>query len=154
IQTWWAWCGDCNSAPFCFMDTDGVEDCSASSPCYLASRGDGVSSSHAENMNRFYSRKWQGHQGYWLETYPPSAQVYALTLGKAPNDAIAMRIPSGLETVLEVGCGVGDLMVSLSQRSRIVIGLDIAEANVRMACQNLLNDGIANVVVSQGSAEE
>lgn len=115
---------------------------------------DSVGPNHAENMNRFYSRKWQGHRGYWIGIYPPAAQVYALSLVKARNHVIEEIIPEEVGSVLDIGCGIGDLMRLSSPKAQRVVGLDIAETNVRMTRLNLVNDGVTNMSVLIGSAEE
>lgn len=112
-----------------------------------------MNSSHSNSMNSFYSHKWQGHKGYWLDRFQPSAQVYALCLGKARNDAIVGAVPKRVNKVLDIGCGVGDLMRLFSPTSELVAGLDVAEVNVHQARKNLLNDNIHNVIVLQGFAE-
>lgn len=105
-------------------------------------------------MDRFYSRKWKGHRGYWLDIYSPAAQVYAIGLVKGRNEVINALIPDGIKTVLDIGCGVGDLMLLFSGKAEQVVGLDISETNVRMTSRNLANDGIANGSALIGSAEQ
>ena len=48
---------------------------------------------------------------------------------------------------LELGCGVGRLLVPLSQRCEEVVGVDISEPMVREARHNLAERGIQNVTV-------
>jgi len=113
-----------------------------------------MSRTHADNMDRFYSRKWDGHHGYWLDIYPPSAQVYAIGLVQGRNEVINSLVPNGIKTVLDIGCGVGDLMLLFSGKAAQVVGLDISETNVRMTKRNLATDGIGNGSALIGSAEE
>lgn len=112
-----------------------------------------MSSKHAETMNCHYACKWRGHEGFWLDQYSPSAQVYALSLYKARNDAIAQATPDGLGCVLEIGCGLGDLLPVLSRKSHHVVGVDIAEVNVCMAQRNVSLCGITNTSLLAGGAE-
>lgn len=105
-----------------------------------------------EGLSQHYEEKWQHHDGYWLDHYPVSQRVYASHIERR-NAAILAAIPNGLDAVLDVGCGVGDLMRLLAGKSRRVVGVDIAPVNVRQARRNLLRSGVENSVLIQSGAE-
>ncbi|MGH7463496.1 MAG: class I SAM-dependent methyltransferase, partial [Longimicrobiales bacterium] len=105
-----------------------------------------------EGLSQHYERKWQHHDGYWLDHYPVSQCVYAFQIERR-NAEILAAIPDGLGTILDVGCGVGDLMLPLARKSRRVVGVDVAAANVRQARRNLLRSGVGNSALIQSGAE-
>ncbi len=105
-----------------------------------------------EGLSQHYERKWQHHDGYWLEHYPASQRVYASQIERR-NTAILAAIPDGLAAILDIGCGVGDLMLPLARMSHRVVGVDIAAANVRQARRNLLRSGVGNSALIQSGAE-
>jgi SAM-dependent methyltransferase len=49
-----------------------------------------------------------------------------------------------LDTALEVGCGLGRLLLPLSRRFKLVLGLDIADRMVRQASSVAAEQGITN----------
>jgi ubiquinone/menaquinone biosynthesis C-methylase UbiE len=106
-----------------------------------------------EGMNRFYAEKWQRHSGYWREHYPPALLVYAVSLYDRRNMAILSHVPDGLNAVLDIGCGVGDVMHLLTKKAKLVYGIDIARINVQKAHENLSRSGIKNAVTVQAPAE-
>src|SRR5919197_415395 len=100
------------------------------------------STKHAGQMDQYYQRKWEGRAGYWFDHYPPSAQVYALSLMKVRNATIAAIVPNSVTKILDIGCGVGDILRELSPKTASIVGIDISSVNVRLARENLSNDGV------------
>lgn len=105
-------------------------------------------------MADFYKKKWHAHCGFWIDIYKPHQQVYAASLNMCRNRYMLSAIPPTLDAVLDLGCGVGDVMLPLSQRARLVVGLDIGEVNVAMTRKNLQVAEIGNAHVLQGSAAQ
>ncbi len=103
-------------------------------------------------MSLYYERKWMHHNGYWLDQYPFPQRIYAAHYERR-NTAILASVPNGLDTVLDVGCGVGDLMLPLARKSRSVLGIDVAAANVHQARKNLLRSGVENAALVLCAAE-
>jgi ubiquinone/menaquinone biosynthesis C-methylase UbiE len=106
-----------------------------------------------ENINHFYTEKWQQHSGFWREHYSPALLVYAVSLYERRNSTILSYVSDGLNTVLDIGCGVGDLMQMLTEKAQLVCGVDIAWVNVLQAQKNLKRSGITNAVTIQAPAE-
>jgi ubiquinone/menaquinone biosynthesis C-methylase UbiE len=52
---------------------------------------------------------------------------------------------TGEETVMDLGCGVGDFTMSLAPYSRKVVGVDVARATLEIARERAQNFGIKNV---------
>lgn len=111
-------------------------------------------SGSCETANRYYEGKWQHHDGYWHDLYSPAQAVYATSLYDRRNARILEHVPPGLGSVLDIGCGVGDVMQLIAEKSAVVVGIDIATVNVQMTRRNLVRSGTTNAVVSQAKAEQ
>ena len=88
-------------------------------------------------FDAFYEQKWAGHGGYWLDWYPDYMGLYADLL-RQRNRALAEVIPTGLDRVLDCGCGAGDVSALLKAHARTVVSLDVAQANLVQTRRNLL----------------
>jgi SAM-dependent methyltransferase len=113
-----------------------------------------VSTSEREERARFeafYRRKWEGHEGFWEDRYPPEQVVYARALYRRRNAEIAAAVGTGVGTALDLGCGVGDVANLLATRAGLVIAGDVSFENVRRTRRNLRDRG--NVATFHGAAE-
>src|SRR5262249_48689764 len=84
----------------------------------------------------FYEAKWGGREGFWLDWYPRHLGLCADLL-RQRNRAIAEVVPTGLERILDCGCGAGDVSALLHDHARAVVSFDVAGANARQAQKNL-----------------
>jgi len=88
----------------------------------------------------------------WVERYAPHQELYA-GLIVARNDAVAAAV-SGGGTLLDVGCGMGDLLVRLADRYRVLEGIDPSPEMVEQCRQNLeIRRLVPRARVRQGVAE-
>jgi len=99
-----------------------------------------------------YQQKWAGHGGFWLDWYPRYMGLYADLL-RQRNRAIREVLPTGLERVLDCGCGAGDVSALLTEHARVVVSLDVAQANVVQTRRNLL-ERFGRAMVLRAGAEE
>jgi ubiquinone/menaquinone biosynthesis C-methylase UbiE len=104
-------------------------------------------------FEEFYRRKWHGHEGFWEERYPPDQVVYATTVYRRRTEEILRAAGPRPGSVLDLGCGVGDVTFLLSGRARRVVGADVSLENVRRARDNLRRRTVSNGAVVQGGAE-
>jgi SAM-dependent methyltransferase len=102
-------------------------------------------------FDRFYARKWTGHDGFWLDWYPAHLGLYADLL-RARNAAISAALPRGLGRVLDCGCGAGDVSALLRDHAATVVSIDIAQANLVQTRRNLAASGGSHVL--RASAED
>src|SRR5262249_1116127 len=84
----------------------------------------------------FYQEKWGGREGFWVDWYPRHLGLYADLL-RQRNRAIAAAVPTGLERILDCGCGAGDVSALLHDHARDVVSMDVAGSNARQTRRNL-----------------
>ncbi len=89
----------------------------------------------------FYRRKWEGHEGFWLDWYPAHLGLYADLL-RQRNRAIEAALPARVEVALDLGCGAGDVSALLAERAGRVISVDVAQANTLRTARNLAARGL------------
>ena len=100
-----------------------------------------------------YRRKVAGAPGrLWVERYAPHQELYAGLV--VDRNASVCRAVSGGDVLLDVGCGMGDLLVLLGDRYRLLRGVDPSPEMVEQCRANLEIRGLASrAVVTQGVAE-
>lgn len=105
-------------------------------------------------MRRYYERTWSDHDGYWFDKYPPSQRIYAVSLYGVRNEWILASVPYNVRGALDIGCGLGDVMLLLAKQCQTLCGLDMVLANARQTRRNLRRSGAMNTNVAQGLSEE
>jgi len=106
-----------------------------------------------ERFEDFYARKWAGHEGFWVDRYPPSQVVYATAVYRRRNAEILEVAGPAFRTAMDLGCGLGDIAWALAARSERVIATDLSFENVRRARANLRARSVDNAVVVQSIGE-
>lgn len=104
---------------------------------------------HQKQLDTFYQK--QVSHGFWIDKYKPYFSLYRDRLVKR-NAAIAASLPQPLDSVLDLGCGRGDLMALCAPRAGLVVGSDLALTMVRVSLENLAD--YENVRVVCSPAEE
>jgi ubiquinone/menaquinone biosynthesis C-methylase UbiE len=97
-------------------------------------------------FEQFYARKFKNRQGFWIDRYPPAVSLYADMM--RVRDAEIAREVGRVESVLDLGCGAGDLAYNLSERCGLVVGADIAPSNAALARRNLDGEGCGSPVLA------
>jgi ubiquinone/menaquinone biosynthesis C-methylase UbiE len=100
----------------------------------------------------FYRDKWGGRDGFWLDWYPRHLGLYADLL-RQRNRALAAAVPTGLERILDCGCGAGDVSALLHDHAREVISCDVAGSNTRQTHRNLMARFGGALVLRAGGEE-
>jgi ubiquinone/menaquinone biosynthesis C-methylase UbiE len=106
-----------------------------------------------ENFEAFYARKWANGTGFWIDRYPPYLRLYAEALVTRRDEAIAARLPREADLIIDIGCGIGDLVYRASGHAKKVIGVDFVKVNVEEARKNLARLGVTNAEIHCASAE-
>ncbi len=105
-----------------------------------------------ERFDAFYRKKWREHEGYWIDRYPPEHSVYAAAVYERRNEAILDAAGRDPGTVLDLGCGLGDVARALGEAGANVVAADVSIENARRSHENLDRAGIPALVV-QGEGE-
>lgn len=104
-----------------------------------------------DRFEAFYRDKWRGHQGRWIDRYPPEHVVYADAVYGRRNDAIVDAVGPLAGDVLDLGCGLGDVALTLGATGARVVAADVVWENARRTRENIGRTGPALVV--QGAGE-
>jgi ubiquinone/menaquinone biosynthesis C-methylase UbiE len=104
------------------------------------------------SFDRFYHAKWENHDGFWLDWYPPHLALYADLL-RQRNREIEAVLPPGLHTALDCGCGAGDVSALLSRHVGRVVSLDVSVSNLTHTRANLTRLGAGPLVIRAGAEE-
>ena len=105
-----------------------------------------------DRFDAFYRKKWREHEGYWIDRYPPEHAVYAAAVYGRRNEAILDEAGENPGTILDLGCGLGDLARALGDAGASVVAADVSIENATRSRENLGRAGIPAVVV-QGEGE-
>ena len=70
------------------------------------------------------------------------------------NKALEYAQLTGKETVFDLYCGIGTISLFLSQKARMVYGVEVVEAAIKDAKENARINGVENVEFIVGEAEE
>lgn len=90
---------------------------------------------HRDSFNKFYEQ--YGQLGSWVEKYPTYMRLYAECRYERRNTEILRRVGNPQGYVLDLGCGVGDIVGSLADDSKRVVGLEMSEVNMASCRQNV-----------------
>lgn len=115
----------------------------------VPTRLDGI----AEDFDKDYTAKVANAKGrFWKDHYPPELQPYARLVHD--RNAQTVEWSKGGEAVLDLGCGMGDLLYIHRDRYGRLYGIDPSRAMADYAQENLERRGLGErTFVSRGVAE-
>jgi len=102
-------------------------------------------------FDAFYEAKWGGIAALWMERYPPAQRAYAVSVYQRRNEAVADAIGPDAGAFLDVGCGVGDLLVALAPAASRLSGVDISAVNTAYSIANMERAGVRGLIVQAGA---
>jgi len=97
------------------------------------------------DFEKYYSLKWKNHQGFWSDYYPPWLSLYG-DLYNLRNKAIKSEIEE-CNNIMDVGCGLGDIMYILSKKCKKIYGIEVSKTNLKQTEKNLFEKNIINAYV-------
>lgn len=104
---------------------------------------------HKETFETLYSQR--GCVPSWAANIPDHGNLY-LELGYHRRNAeILSRAEGKAQYILDLGCGTGDLLLSLSKMAKYVVGAEMTEANITSCRQNV--SSIQNILLCHSMAE-
>jgi len=100
-----------------------------------------------------YRDRCQASQGrLWMESYPPSHRLY-LNMLQHRNERVCALAGSG-RRLLDVGCGLGDMLYLLRDRFETLVGMDPSADMVQQCRRNLEQRGLGErATIVQAPAE-
>jgi len=107
------------------------------------------SASHKESLDKYY----QSYEinSFWEEKYPKHLRLYARKY-QIRNKFIDKYLIGG--KILDIGCGLGDLLKLASKKADISVGIELSESQIKQAKANLITSGIQNVELVLSLAEK
>jgi len=96
--------------------------------------GNAPSKDISREIENFYSRKWTRHTGFWRDFYKEHSVLKLDVLVK--RHKLMDELSKGCSSVLDIGCGVGDLLRDVGHRG-LRVGIDMSDTNLRISRKNL-----------------
>lgn len=90
---------------------------------------------YKDDFEIFYEIKWNNQNIFWIDRYPNYANLLTDRL-KRRNSEISSHIKLGSK-ILDIGCGVGDILNVNAEKIEIGIGFDITSTNALICKKNL-----------------
>jgi ubiquinone/menaquinone biosynthesis C-methylase UbiE len=106
---------------------------------------------HQQALEAHYQKQIDGRRVFWRDKYKPYMSLYRDRRVQRDRE-IAGALPDPIGSVLDIGCGQGDLLAQLSPRAQTVVGTDLVDVMVETARANLRD--YANVRVLAAPAED
>ncbi|HUL51207.1 MAG TPA: class I SAM-dependent methyltransferase [Candidatus Nitrosotalea sp.] len=87
-------------------------------------------------LETHYQKQLDGRKVFWKDKYKPYMSLYRDRRLHRDRE-IANALPNPVGSVLDIGCGQGDLLALLSPRAQTVVGTDLVDVMVETARVNL-----------------
>ena len=89
---------------------------------------------HKDSFNKFYAKNRQISS--WTAKYPSHMRLYAECRYERRNTEIMKMVGNPQGYILDLGCGVGDIVGALIREGRRAVGLEISEVNMASCKEN------------------
>lgn len=89
---------------------------------------------HKDSFDKFYAQ--HGQITSWTAKYPTYMRLYAECRYERRNAEIMQMVGNSRGYILDLGCGVGDIVGALAREGNYAVGLEISEVNMISCKQN------------------